>query len=155
MMIRSTLFAVLLLTAASVQARPWQAEPRRAADAAKAFSLDLPPAAGTQTAEADTSSAVFTLDTPIAQLVADTRAKAVLDRDLPGLSGDSNLSKFQSLSLRQFQPQTGGQMTEALLEKTGADLAAIGSPIPTLAPPMAPLPPASSSSTHQRMDSGR
>ena len=64
----------------------------------------------------------FTLDSPIAELIADPGAKAVLDRDLPGMSDDANLDKFKSMSLRQFQPMTGGQMTDALLAKVGADL---------------------------------
>lgn len=67
----------------------------------------------------------FTLDTPIDRLIADPRARAVLDRNLPGLSGDENLPKFRALSLRQFQPLTGGQLTGALLSKVEADLAKI------------------------------
>ncbi|HEU4960537.1 MAG TPA: hypothetical protein VFT56_09020 [Sphingomonas sp.] len=68
----------------------------------------------------------YTLDTPIKLLVADPGAKAVLDKDLPGLSTDENLAKFQDKSLREFQPLTGGQLTDELLQKTGKDLAAIG-----------------------------
>ena len=76
---------------------------------------------------ATTINAHYTLDTPIKDLVADPAAKAVLDKDLPGLSTDDNLAKFEDKSLRQFQPMTGGQLTDDLLKKTGADLAAIGS----------------------------
>jgi hypothetical protein len=72
----------------------------------------------------------FTLDTPIATLIANMQAKAVLDKDLPGMSTDSNLSKFQDKSLRQLQPLTGGQLTDDLLKKTGDDLAAIGTDAP-------------------------
>lgn len=67
----------------------------------------------------------FSLDTPIADLIADPRAKAVLDKSLPGLSDDRNLPRFQSMSLRKFQPLTGGQLTDTLLASTGAELAAI------------------------------
>lgn len=73
----------------------------------------------------------FSLDTPIADLIADPRAKAVLDKNLPGLSADANLDKFRLLSLRKFQPLTGGQLTEELLASTGKDLEAI--------PPRKPL----------------
>jgi hypothetical protein len=76
---------------------------------------------------ATTINAHYTLDTPIKDLIADSQAKAVLDKDLPGLSTDENLAKFEDKSLRQFQPMTGGQLTDDLLKKTGADLAAIGS----------------------------
>jgi hypothetical protein len=68
----------------------------------------------------------YTLDTPIKVLIADPGAKAVLDKDLPGLSTDENLPKFEDKSLREFQPLTGGQLTDELLAKTGKDLAAIG-----------------------------
>lgn len=74
-----------------------------------------------------TINAHYTLDTPIKDLVADPQAKAVLDKDLPGLSTDENLDKFEDKSLRQFQPMTGGQLTDDLLDKTGKDLAAIPS----------------------------
>ena len=108
----------------------------RAADAADKFSLDLPapepsgvrsttepakPTAPVPTVSGDT----FSLDTPIVKLIADYRARAVLDKDLPGLSTDEHLDKFESLSLRRFAPLTGGQLTEALLTKTAYDLAAI------------------------------
>ena len=71
------------------------------------------------------AGALFTLDTPIEALIADARARAVLDKDLPGLSGDENLSRFRMLSLRRFQPLTGGQLTAELLGQVEADLAAI------------------------------
>ncbi len=74
----------------------------------------------------------FSLDTPIAALIADPRAKAILDRDVPGLSEDENLPKFKALSLRKLAPLSGGQMSAALLEKVATDLAAIdgGTPPP-------------------------
>lgn len=76
---------------------------------------------------ATTINAHYTLDTPIKDLIADPEAKAVLDKDLPGLSTDENLAKFEDKSLRQLQPMTGGQLTDDLLKKTGADLGALGS----------------------------
>ena len=76
------------------------------------------PATGARTA--------YTLDTPIRDLIADPATRAVLDKDLPGLSGDENLAKFSQLGLRQFQPLTGGQLTDALLAKVARDLAGVG-----------------------------
>ena len=75
-------------------------------------------------------AALFDLDTPITQLIASPQARAVLDKDLPGLSTDENLPKFQALSLRRFQPLTGGQLSDDLLARTAADLAAIKPPAP-------------------------
>ena len=154
---RLTLILALTLSASMAGAQTTAPETRSAATAAKAFSLDLPPtdpvsAAPVIGSGSATAMVAFTLDTPIGQLLADPRAKAVLDQNMPGLSDDANLAKFRSLSLRQFQPMTGGQMTKALLDKTGADLAAIGdTPAATVAPSLVLAHPAS----NKRMDSGR
>jgi len=86
------------------------------------------PVAASSTASPSAPSqpaALFDLDTPIARLIASPQARAVLDKDLPGLSTDENLPKFQALSLRRFQPLTGGQLSDDLLARTAADLAAI------------------------------
>lgn len=122
----------LLLIAGQAQ------QPSVAAAAADRFTLDLP-ADDTVTAPAVPPAALsaappaaggFSLDTPIAELIADARTKAILDRDVPGLSEDENLPKFKALSLRKLAPLSGGQMTAALLEKVGADLAAIDANAP-------------------------
>ena len=158
MMIRLTLFSALALATSAAGAQSQQADPRSAADAAKAFSLDLPaPAdpATPPTAAPPMALVAFTLDTPIEQLIADPRAKAVLDADLPGLSGDSNLARFQAMSLHQFQPMTGGQLSNALLAKTGADLAAIGPPAMTAQAPAPVAPTANAATVRKKMDSGR
>jgi len=124
----SILFAALMLAQSS-----------QAAQAADKFALDLPvdetvtapaePAAPVAPVAAATPAAPvaggYSLDTPIADLIAEPRAKAILDRDVPGMSDDPNLPKFQSLSLRKLAPLSGGQMTPALLAKVAADLAAI------------------------------
>jgi len=132
----SILFAALMLAQSS-----------QAAQAADKFALDLPvdetvtapaePAAPVAPVAAATPPAPapaaggFSLDTPIADLIAEPRAKAILDRDVPGMSDDPNLPKFQALSLRKLAPLSGGQMTPALLAKIAADLAAIdGAPVP-------------------------
>jgi hypothetical protein len=123
----SILFATLMLA---------QSSP--AAQAADKFALDLPaegaPAEPVASAAAVVPKAAlaggYSLDTPIAELIADPRAKAILDRDVPGMSDDPNLPKFQALSLRKLAPLSGGQMTAALLAKVGADLAAIDGTAP-------------------------
>lgn len=114
-----------------------QAAPSTAAERADQFQLDLngdeqpgdppPPAAEKAPAEVDPTHP-FSLDTPIAELVANWRSKAVLDRNLPGLTVDRNIDKIAPLSLRKLAPLSGGRLSEALLEKTGKDLAAIELP---------------------------
>lgn len=84
------------------------------------------PRLGSTPIAAAANRAMYTLDTPIVRLLADARSKAVLDKVLPGLSDDENLPRFQKLSLRAFQPLTGGQLTPALLKQAEIDLAAIG-----------------------------
>jgi hypothetical protein len=122
----SILFAALMLVQSS-----------QAAQAADRFALDLPTDTASAPAEPPAErvpaapTGGFSLDTPIAALIADPRAKAILDRDVPGMSDDPNLPKFQTLSLRKLAPLSGGQMTPALLAKIGTDLAAIdGTPTP-------------------------
>ncbi len=69
--------------------------------------------------------AKFNLDTPIEQIVADPKAKAVLDADAPGMSNHPSYEMFKMMSLRQVQPYSQGKLTDELLAKLGTDLAAI------------------------------
>lgn len=86
----------------------------------------IPENAALATPASPAMRAVFTLDTPIQDLLADPGAKAVLDKDLPGMSDDENLDKFKMLGLRALQPQTGGQLTDAMLAKVASDLDVLG-----------------------------
>lgn len=118
--------------------------PSAAAAAADRFALDLPvddsvaepaepapvPASAEPVVVPPAAAGGFSLDTPIAALIADPRAKAILDRDVPGLSEDENLPKFKALSLRKLAPLSGGQMSAALLDKVATDLAAIDGSAP-------------------------
>jgi len=124
-MIRSL---VLLVSTAAL---PAAARAQSAAESAERFSLDLPPAedAAQAPAEASTEPAPaksrFSADTPIEQLIANRRSKAVLDREMPGLSADKNLPKFSKLSLRQLAPLSGGRVTPELIARVDTDLSAI------------------------------
>ncbi|MFG6283762.1 hypothetical protein [Sphingomonas sp. S6] len=109
------------------EAQPVETKPDTAVDSSSApTEAPAPP----PTAAAPASRAHFSLDTPIVDLLADPRAKAVLDKDMPGLSDDENLSKFQALSLRRLAPLSGGQMTAELMGKLAYDLAALGGGAP-------------------------
>lgn len=79
------------------------------------------PAAGT----AMTTAAKFSLDTPIETLVADAAAKAVLDADIPGMTAHPAFDQFKTMSLKQLQPISQGQITDETLAKVATDLAAI------------------------------
>ncbi|WP_353217245.1 hypothetical protein [Sandarakinorhabdus sp.] len=63
------------------------------------------------------------LDSPIEQLLANEKAKAVIDARIPGLSSHPMLDQFKTMSLKELLPMAGGQLTEAMLEAVAADLA--------------------------------
>ena len=149
-----SVFLILALAAAVPQSS--DAPPRSARDAADSFTIDslstsepsVDSAEPTSTDASETASdstrpldvaaktspgTVSWLDVPIASLIANPTTKAVLDRDLPGLSDDANLPKFQSLSLRKFQPLTGGQLSDAMLQKVATDLDVAPPPPPPAA----------------------
>ena len=89
----------------------------------------VPVAAQAQTAAPAAKTAVaaakFNLDTPIETLVADAKAKAVLDADLPGLTSHPAYDSFKAMSLRAVQPLAQGALTDEMLKKTETDLAAV------------------------------
>ena len=98
-------FAALILSAAAAQAQTTPATPPATMPA---------PAA-----------AKFSLDTPLTDLVANPAAKAVLDKDLPGLTTLDSFDTFKSASLNQVAPFSNGKLTDAMLAKVATDLAAI------------------------------
>ncbi|MEZ0244846.1 MAG: hypothetical protein ACAH11_15840 [Sphingomonas sp.] len=103
--------------------------------AAAAIACFAPAAAFAQTASATAPvasattppapAAKFNLDTPIEVLAADEKAKAVLTADLPDLLPHPSYEQFKGMSLRQVQPYSQGALTDELLVKVEADLAAI------------------------------
>ncbi|WP_294050571.1 hypothetical protein [Sphingomonas sp.] len=92
--------------------------------------LALPGTALAQTAPAPAPAAPaaapkFTLDTPIQEIVADAQGKAAIDKNLPGLIGLPQYDMFKGLSLNQLKAYSDGKLTDEILAKTAADLAAI------------------------------
>jgi len=93
--------------------------------------LALPATAMAQTAPAPAPAAApaaaakFTLDTPIQEIVADAQGKAAIDKNLPGLIGLPQYDMFKGLSLNQLKAYSDGKLTDEILAKTAADLAAI------------------------------
>ena len=63
---------------------------------------------------------------PIVDLCANARAKAVLDQDLPGLTGRPEFDFFKHMSLQTLKKMSGGKMTDEDVAKVDADLARIG-----------------------------
>jgi len=75
---------------------------------------------------ATAQAAKFTLDTPIEALVADPRAKAVLDTDLPSLTSNPQYDQFKGMSLTVLASFAPDKLTPERLDKVKADLARIG-----------------------------
>lgn len=69
--------------------------------------------------------AKLTIDAPIEQLMADPKAKAVVDTHLPNVESHPAYGQFKGMSLKAVQPLSGGMITDELLAKIAAGLAAI------------------------------
>ncbi len=61
----------------------------------------------------------------VAQLMADAKAKAVLEKHLPGISEHPSYNMFKGMTLVQLKPMSGGQITDATLKAIKADLSAL------------------------------
>jgi hypothetical protein len=96
-------FAVLL-AAACVTLAPCAAAAERAP----------PPAA---------ASGYSTATTPIAVLLGDPAARAVLDSRLPGFSSNGQVEMVRGMTLQAIKPFAPGQFSDELLAKIDADLA--------------------------------
>lgn len=69
--------------------------------------------------------AKLSVDLPIEALVADPRSKAVLEANMPGVTTHPMYDSFKAMTLGQLAPMSQGQITDAILAKVTADLAAI------------------------------
>jgi hypothetical protein len=71
------------------------------------------------------SPRALTVDTPIEQIALEAGGKAALDVELPMLTPHAEYARFKSMSLRELQPVSRGLITDAILAKLGAALAAV------------------------------
>ena len=76
-------------------------------------------------APAPAPATAVSVDTPVEVLVADARAKAVLDKYLPGIDQHPAYGQFKGMSLRQVAPYSEGQITDAMLTSIDAELKAL------------------------------
>jgi hypothetical protein len=81
--------------------------------------------AATLAQDAPAPAAAFSIDTPIEALMADERAKAVVTTHLPGIDQHPAYDQFKALSLKALAPFSQGLISDELLGKIAADLAAI------------------------------
>lgn len=83
------------------------------------------PAFAAEEAATTATAAAFTVDTPIETLMADERAKAVVVKHLAGIDQHPAYEQFKALSLKSLAPFSQGLITDDVLAKIAADLAAI------------------------------
>ena len=69
------------------------------------------------------AAAKFSVETtPIEVLAANPAAKAVLDKNLPGMTTHEAYDQFKSMTLTQVAPMSEGAITDAALKTVQADL---------------------------------
>src|SRR6185437_5770868 len=83
------------------------------------------PASTTTSAPASAPAAAYSRDTPVEKLASDPAAVAVLNKDLPGLLTAPEFTIFKSMSLKQLQQASGGDLSEVDVAKAEADLQAL------------------------------
>ena len=94
--------------------------------AAPAFAQATPaPAPAAPAPAAPASDAKFNLDTPLQDIVADEKGKAVIEKHFPGMIALPEYEMFKAISLTQLQPYTNGKITDEMLAATAKDLAEI------------------------------
>ena len=109
-----------LAVAAAMMAAPALAQPAPAAQDHSMHAGHTAPAADNGAAQAKP-----TLDTPIEALMANAKAKAVVEESMPGVEGHPAYDQFKAMSLRQVQPYSNGMITDEMLAKIEAGLNAI------------------------------
>jgi hypothetical protein len=60
--------------------------------------------------------------TPIEQLAAKPETKAILDKDVPGLTAHPAFDQFKAMTLKALQPMSQGQLTDEQIAAVQADL---------------------------------
>lgn len=83
------------------------------------------PAAPVATPAAPASDAKYNLDTPLQDIVADEKGKAVIEKHFPGMIALPEYEMFKAISLTQLQPYSNGKITDEMLAATAKDLAEI------------------------------
>jgi hypothetical protein len=74
------------------------------------------------------AKAPLSLDSSIAAIAASAGGRKVLNADLPGLLARPEYPLFKMMSLKKVASMSNGQITQQALDKTAADLAALGPP---------------------------
>ena len=85
------------------------------------------PAAAPAAAPAPAASGALSVESsPIETIVANPAGKAVLDKDLPGLTTHEAYDQFKAMTLAQVAPMSQGAITPEALKTVQADLDKVG-----------------------------
>ena len=63
-----------------------------------------------------------TINSSLKELLADPKAKAILEKHFPGFSGNPQLQMAMGMTLKQIQPFSQGAITDDKLKLVEADL---------------------------------
>ena len=69
--------------------------------------------------------AMLSIDSPIEALVADPKAKMIVDANFPGMTAHPAYEQFKGMTLKQLQPLSQGVISEEAVKKAEAALAAV------------------------------
>jgi len=84
-----------------------------------------PTASAPATPTAGAPAPAYSRNTPVEKMTSDPAAVAVLNKDLPGLLTAPEFAIFKSMSLKQLQQASGGDLSEVDVAKAEADLQAL------------------------------
>jgi len=84
-----------------------------------------PTASAPATPTASAPAPAYSRNTPVEKMTSDPAAVAVLNKDLPGLLTAPEFAIFKSMSLKQLQQASGGDLSEVDVAKAEADLQAL------------------------------
>jgi hypothetical protein len=123
MLLKQCCAGLLLLTL------PAAAEDAPVSAPASTTTAASPPANTAASPPANTAASpaapAYSRNTPVEKLVSDPAAVAVLNKDLPGLLTAPEFAIFKSMSLKQLQQASGGDLSEVDVAKAEADLQAL------------------------------
>jgi hypothetical protein len=67
----------------------------------------------------------LTNESKLSELLKDERAKAILDKHLPGMRDDPRIKMAMGMTLKQMMPLSQGKITSAKIDAIGEDLKAL------------------------------
>ena len=76
-------------------------------------------------AAAEATTTYSSTSTPIGTLLDDAAAKAVLDKNVPGLTTNPQIDMARGMTLKDIQSYAAEQLTDDVLKKIDVDLAAL------------------------------